>query len=242
MVQASSGLSPEEVLAMKRWFLMLAGIALCGDPGPARAGVIWDVSPATTGLTTHDGYGNAYGPDAHSGQEFADTFAFGSATQVTGMDIYSRLHEGYVGDAAMIRLWAAGPARPGSRLAKFTETVSAVDGIGADPGEERVHVDFTSPLLVDGGTTYWIGMASIPSVDGVFSQTSLYGVDDSRMAQFSGDDFLGVEPTGDMAFRLEGGPVDASPAVPEPSTLMLLALGMAGMAGYTWRRRNLAAG
>ncbi|MBL8810279.1 MAG: PEP-CTERM sorting domain-containing protein [Planctomycetaceae bacterium] len=196
-----------------------------------HAGIIWDYSPATTGATNTD-WANLL-----SFQSFAESITFGSAVQISGMDIYCLNGFATLGDSVTIRLWADASGQPGAVLSSFTESVAVIDSDGAGPSNERVHVDFTSLLNLDAGTPYWIGMTGTTKE---LTQTGLKNPNapgDSRMAQFNGGDtFSHFTPTGvgDMAFRLEGSYVAS---VPEPSSMAMCGIG-ACVAGFRAVRRR----
>jgi hypothetical protein len=206
--------------------------------GHARAGVIvWDASPGATGASDAGAFANLM-----DHQILADRISFAGATQIDGMDIYTSAPSSgaAVGQSATVRLYADAAGAPGALLDSFTQTVSAVDADGAaGPGSVRVHVDLTSPLLLDANTPYWIGMSGT-SVE--LNQEALTGgtipLGDGLMAEFTGADnhFQGMAAVGDMAFRLEG--QTAVAAVPEPASLTLAGLGAVGLLGYTWRRQK----
>ena len=199
--------------------------------GEVTAGVILDWSPQTTGAVAEDDYTNLL-----ASQSFAELFSFANGAQVTGMDIYDAASYGHVGDSATISLWSDSAGQPGALITRFTESVSVVDTQGANTGEQRLHVDFTTPLNLSGGTTYWIGMTGTSTY---FLQTGLKGPGhpgDSSMYQYSAFYTYGsLTPIGDMAFRLEG---NASP-VPEPSSFALLGLGALSLAVGAYRRRRM---
>lgn len=202
---------------------------------PATAGteeLLLDRSPATTGALTVP-QGDPW-INFSTDQNFAERIAFPAQATVTGMDIYTlAFSPGAVfGRSATVRLWSGTAAAPTTLLMQFTEDISAVDTVGAvNQFQLRAHVDFTTPLVLTGGSTYWIGMSGT-----VFNlgQHGLAGnfPDDSRMAQFFGAayQFQTAPNVGDMAFRLSG------TVLPEPRSA--LALGCAGL-GLAWSRRRV---
>ena len=221
--------------------LVLACLTLVLLVTPAResmaANIILDHSPATTGAdVTPDAF---YGPgstwsNSADGQNFADHVQFASDTLVAGMDIYTLRAGTFLRESATIRLYADASGQPGAILTEFTEYISVIDTEGAVDngyGMVRDHVTFSTPLLLTGGTQYWIGMSGTGINDlgqlGLVGLNAPYG---GNMFQFSGltpQNFTGI---GDMAFRLEG--------VPEPSSIALLGLGMVGLAVGGYRRRG----
>jgi PEP-CTERM motif len=218
-----------------RFVLAVAlGMAL-GASSQTRAGILLDHSPGTTGATLEFSDGNPWSNDSTS-QNFADTFRFGTAETLSGMDIYTSTAFPSVGMSVTVRLWADSGGLPGALLDNFTTTVTAVDSVGTVPGTDdvRVHADFTLDLAAN--TTYWIGMSGTNAELGQYGLSGPNAPGDGGMAQFKGTTFEGFAPTiGNMAFRLEG----PASAVPEPSSFVL-ASGSIGIIalGLAWRRRK----
>mgnify|MGYP002621795311 CR=1 FL=1 len=211
--------------------ICMATMALVGLSVDARAAILLDQSPATTGAAIlSDGLDNR-----SISQNFAEDFSFGTAVSLTGMDIYMAEDVATVGQSVTIRLYEDASGIPGTKLSDFTETVSTIDLIGAVGTNERVHADFTIPLLLEADTTYWIGMSGTGVT--TFSLTGLGDVvdapyDDRTMAQFTAESFSFISGTGtgDMAFRLEG------IIVPEPTSAALMALGCLALLYLRTRR------
>jgi PEP-CTERM motif len=193
----------------------------------AAAGIVWDYSPANNGGSRGSEYSNSTG-----GQNFAEIVIFATDMSLSGMDIYCGTSYGSIGGTATIRLWTDSSGIPGSLLSSFTETVTAIDTVGATAGNSRKHVDFTNPITLTAGTPYWIGMSGTsPSLTQHTLITAPAG-GNNAMAMFSGTTFSSNVGIGDMAFRLDG------EAVPEPSTFALFGLGLIGSALVMKRRRS----
>lgn len=204
---------------------LIATAILLACAGQVRAGVIWDYSPVTTGAAVSSNFFS----NNTANQNFAERIQFGSSTTVTGMDIYMATNRASVGETGTIRFWSDNAGEPFDLLSEFSETVTAVDSIGAVGGNQRVHVDFSNALVLDANTQYWIGMSGIG-----WTQTGLRNVDDSRMAQFQGNNFQTFTGTsvGDMAFRLHG----SVGQVPEPASLAIF--GTICLVGMVRRRQS----
>lgn len=208
---------------------MLAGAM----PVRSQAAVIWDYSPAASpGATLTGEWANS-----SMGQNFAERVSFAAGASVTGIDIYSAGLFGDVGSPVVIRIWN-GVGVPGALLAVFPTVISIEDNDGAGAAVSpngygpltRKHADISFAMLP--GVSYWIGMSG----DGFeLGQIGLQAVDDGQMAQFSGAFFSHLADLGDQAFRLEG---DVG-AVPEPSSIALLTLGLTTVAMLKRQRRRL---
>jgi probable HAF family extracellular repeat protein len=224
----------------KRFACGLAVLAvLLGSTGKLKADpIIWDYSPGSFQPAI---FGELPLVNLANGLNAAERIYFASPVAITGMDIYGTStlwpNHAQIGDSATIRLYADNSGQPGRLLTSFTEPISAVDSVGATGDSMRFHADFTTPLDLKANTSYWIGMSGTSKHIGQFGlmniPASLGG--DHSMALFTGTQFQSMGgPEGGMAFRLEG---SVQPA-PEPGSLTLLSLGVLGLAGYAWRKRQ----
>lgn len=202
--------------------LVAALVAVTAITAQLQAQIILDYSPATTGAAIYgDGYGDS--TNVSEFQNSAEKVTFPNGAVLTGMDIYSWEGRGFVGQSVTIRLWSniiqplVNPdyaARPDELLAEFTEVISIIDteGIGANPQLTRKHVDFTLPLTLDPGVTYWIGMSATSDGDTNSSESiGLAGLvgpnapDNERQALLFNKTYLPTNSSakyGDVAMRL----------------------------------------
>ncbi len=217
-----------------------------------RAAVLVDQSPLGTGGTITPEEVGWIWQNMNTMQNFGERVVFDCDVRITGMDIYSFSHWARLGRDVLIKTWGENEAAPDvATLSSFATVLSAVDtdGIGTylsghDYFGVRAHADFGSDSFVlSANTPLWIGMTGIdnliaPADLGLFGLKGLASPADGMMWQFYGDVSDGPTDTaGDMAMRLYGERLD-SPAVPDGgATLVLLGLGLAGLAALRRRLR-----
>lgn len=194
------------------------------------AAIIWDYSPETTGTTS----GQSSLSNTSDRQNFAEIVSFTNPVQLTGIDIYSARFNGSVGDSVTIRIWSDNAGTPDMLIHNFTDIISVIDteGVGSWSGfgvPNRKFVDFSSsPVSLDAGTSYWIGMPGTTPID--ISQAFLNtNPGDGASAQFSGTSFSSFPSFGDMAFRLHGEVQNSETTFEPNSGVGLLGLGILGV-------------
>ena len=174
----------------------------CFLAGPAGAEIVWDYSPDATGAGVRTSwYTNQIGS-----QQLAEKIVFSDSTALGGMDIYSYIDAGEVGQLVKIYIWSDNDGVPGALLYEFEETINIIDNKGTISQEilSRKHADFSTPVDLAAGI-YWIAMTSA-TVGVSLGQATLDAVDDDRFAWCHSGLFSGMSSigTGDMAFRLHG--------------------------------------
>jgi hypothetical protein len=119
-----------------------------------------------------------------------------------------------------------------SPAANLTRTATGLTSLGATVYEYTA--DLTSPLLLDGGTTYYLSMFN--ETGGKTVATGWYWMGDGSGGHWQrpGSSTLWAPRPGDpsLAFQLTGS------AIPEPGSLATLGVGLVCLAGYVRYRRK----
>ena len=209
--------------------------------GQATAGVLY-TQPSNFGSPTANAVASQNDPA--QGGKFAiayDNFTLGSAGTVANVQwqgLYTNPPVQGSITGFEITFWSNNPAgggQPGAPL--FTQHTAGTAGetfVGLEAGIYPTYnysLDLTTGFAAAAGTEYWLSIVpdlTFPPQWGWLSGTG----GDGRSVQ----DFLGTRNfiNNDDAFSLN----DTPQTVPEPATLTLLGLGIAGMAAYGWGRRK----
>ncbi len=181
------------------------------------------------------------GYESDAASQAFDDFQFSSPISIIDkIDWEGNITTGKQASGFQLEIYSDSGGRPGSLIyvedLSFTQTLLEDDGPSQNYGYSAI---LENPFGANGGSRYWISIvaADSPSSDGI-----LYGWDlgkNGNNISYIGD---GSYPPGliqlnsDFAFTLEG--TVQTPAVPEPNTSILMALGIVVWMGHWCLRRR----
>jgi hypothetical protein len=228
---------------MKRATLMLVALALLLSRGQAKADIIVNQS-LSANPTGQFGFFTE-GPDSGSGgrQAIANGFSLSAAAQVNEVQWYGAYRFGTIPTGPPVQFlirFYTDSGGPDTLIIQESPHVTGVPtGLVNSGGLPILAYDTTfSPVSFNAGSTYWIAIleddAATPFADHWAWQQS-DGTGLGASSQSAGTFWSGGEPGPKMAFILSG---TSFAAVPEPASVTLLGIGIAGLLGYAWRQRT----
>jgi hypothetical protein len=226
---------------------MTAALVLFGGVGQAKAGMLYS-QPLTASPTLNFGF-NSDGPNSGSGdpQEVADNFTLSASAQLQQIQWDGIFHDGSVPAGPTqfrVFIYQDSGGTPGSTCFTESDDVLGVNtGLANSAGDPILaySLSLAHPVNLPGGQQFWL---SILSDDFSISSIWAWQVSDvgdkhvaSRQGHSGGWSVIPIRV--DTAFTLNG--VPTATAAPEPASLTMLALGLAGLAAYGRSSRKLAA-
>jgi len=197
---------------MKKLYLCIVVTLLVLPAATVQADVLFQQNPDN--LSAYWSY--------NPGQQMADNFSISAGGSITEVKWWGHYGNDMTDDFT-IRFYSDNSGSPDTLLATH-HIVSADEKTAISPTTYAYDAELTSAFTATAGTAYWISILNGSSGDwGWFSsnQTGLLA-----MRPTDNDTWAGL-PKGDLSFELDG----TTTEVPEPTTMLLLGLGLIGLAG-----------
>ncbi|HEY6547672.1 MAG TPA: PEP-CTERM sorting domain-containing protein [Vicinamibacteria bacterium] len=179
-----------------------------------------------------------FGEDGNEATQWlqADDFSLLAPTLLTGGAVYVGFVNGvesWGGNPFTYFLYGDDGGQPGTELASGAALVQTpvVDvPWDSETSTYLVAFDFATPMLLDGGVSYWLGIHLAENFDTkneIYWVTTETGFGETGRCQGPTPCGTWADTNNEHAFYLEG---TAIPAIPEPGSLALLAAGLLGLA------------